>query len=712
MRYLVVGYGAREYAIAKRLKEEGHRVSCFLTKPNAGLMRLTRGCHFAERHNPHEIIRYARTSRSDCIVIGNEEPLFEGLVDLASQNKIPAYGPTKEAARLEWDKEFAKGGMREVIPALVGTYESFASVEETKGYIKTLKHPIVAKSGIVEGGRGIVVIKNPASLSDSELTAMLRKIEKGRARILVEDYHEGEDFSIYCFVDAQNCFFSRALKDYPFRLGGDRGKKTGGMGATSDVKPNLPFMTMADYEAACEYVRVFLEHMKKTADLAFRGMLSAQFFKTKSGLKFNEFDARPGDPEIINILETLETNFSELIEQTCTDRLVLPSFSSDAAVAIYFVPRHYPDGKVRALPVSIDFKGIDDNNCRLYYANMEPRGKRLLVTGPSRSLAIASKGRTIEEARANILKASGAISKTLEYRKDIGAISGKEMRSLRARTETAVLETPLVHVERLSGKYNCDLHLKLEYFNPTGTHKDRESRAVVSDAINNGFERIGIASTGNAGISLAYYALVNGLECTIFVSKNIDQDKLKLLKALKARIIVADNYDKAFEESGAYFIDNGLYDANPGSNLVRSIGDEQIGKEIARINPEIVVVPLNNGTLIHGIWNGLNSAGRDPLMVGACTEKSDIASSIAGLHLRERGRIERLEERGRLIKVQIGDPDIIAGLKELAVEDVFAEPSSAIVVGALNKVDIKGKVVCCVITGSGIRFPQQFKLLE
>jgi len=710
VRYLVVGYGAREYAIAKRLRDEGHQISCFLIKPNAGLMQLTKRYALAERHDPNEIIKYARASRTDCIVIGNEEPLFEGLVDLASQNRIPAYGPTKEAARLEWDKEFAKKAMKEISPQLVGAYESFGSAEEAIAYIKTLKHPIVAKSGIVEGGRGIVVIKNPEALSDSELAAILRKIEKGRARVLVEDYHTGEDFSIYCFTDGLSCFFSKALRDYPFRLGGDRGKKTGGMGSISDATPSLPFMTMAEYESACEYVRLFLEHVKKTMDLVFQGMLSAQFFRTESGLKFNEFDVRPGDPEIINILETLETKFSELIEQSCTGRLVMPSFSGDATVAVYFVPPYYPDGKIKTLPVSIDFKTIENNNCTLYYANVERRGRRL-VTGSSRSLVIASKGKTIEEARVNVLSASSAVSKTLEYRKDIGIID-REARHVRRRTETVILETPLVRVERLSEKYGCDLHLKLEYFNPTGTHKDRESRAVVSDAVNNGFERIGMASTGNAGISLAYYALLNGLECIVFVSKTIDPDKLKLLKALKARIIVEDDYEKALEKSGAYFRDNGIYNANPGSNLVRSIGDEQIGREIAKINPEIVVAPLNNGTLIYGVWSGLNKLGLDSLMIGAYTEKSDIASSIAGLHLRERGRVERLEEKGKLTKVSIDDPNIVAGLKELATEDVFVEPSSAIVIGALNKVNIKNKVVCCVITGSGIRFPQQFKLLE
>ncbi|MBU0591942.1 pyridoxal-phosphate dependent enzyme [Candidatus Micrarchaeota archaeon] len=712
MKFLVVGYGAREYAMAKRLKDEGHQVDCFLTKRNAPLARLARNYFLGQGNDVAGMVGFAKKVKTDCIVAGSEQPLFEGLVDLAQREGISAYGPTKAAARLEWDKQFAKDHVAQLFPELIGRYEVFSSLDAALRCLGGLEGASVVKSGDVDGGKGIVILKNPSRLSDSELRTTLSHMTTGRASIIVEELFEGSEFSIYCFSDGKNYYFTRAIKDYPFRLNGDKGKKTGGMGAVMDAVDNLPSITLTDYKSACDYVSAILQHVSEMAGIVVPGIISAQFFKTKDGIRFNEFDVRAGDPEMINVLETTESKFSDIIEGTCSGNLEQPKFKHEAVVAVYAVPRYYPDGRVIETAIRLDRKKIEDSGCRLYYGNVDLRA-RTLMTDSSRSLVISGRGRDIEEARRRVLAAATGMTRELDYRKDIGLFDEDEKDRRPRVIKNPMLETAIMPLPELSRKHGAKVYAKLETSNPTGTHKDRESRAVIADAIENGFERIGMASTGNAGISLAYYGLISGLECTIFVGKRIDPDKLKLLKALKARIMTAEDYEAALHESAVYFSDNEIYNANPGTNPVRSRGGETIGKEISeRLRPDFVVVPLNNGTLIAGLWDGFRNAGQTPKFIGAYIEKSEIASSIAGLHLMERDRMNQLEMSGDLTKVPLTDPDIIEALKELAAENVFVEPSSAVVVAALNKVDTSDKTVCCVMTGSGIRFPHQFQLLS
>ena len=277
--------------------------------------------------------------------------------------------------------------------------------------------------------------------------------------------------------------------------------------------------------------------------------------------------------------------------------------------------------------------------------------------------------------------------------------------------------SPLVKLNYISQKYNCAVYGKLEIYNPTGTHKDRASQLILEDASNKGYKQVGCASTGNAAISLAAYARMKNLKCNIWISKDICEEKFKLIKMFNPILhIVKGDYHDAIVESNIIMKEQNIYNANPGVCNLKLIGNSFIGQEIMKeISPDHIICPTNNGSHLKGVWRGVRETNSKIKMVAATAKDTNIASSISGFHGFDRPLEVVRESNGALINVN--DLEMKEACQDLLQDGIIAEVSSAAAIASLKHLNLnKNNTVCCVITGNGMKYPQSlqplFEILE
>ena len=272
---------------------------------------------------------------------------------------------------------------------------------------------------------------------------------------------------------------------------------------------------------------------------------------------------------------------------------------------------------------------------------------------------------------------------------------------------------PLRILNHCSKKFGCKVFGKLEIYNPTGSHKDRESEAVVKFALRKKARGLAIASTGNAAISLAAYSYVYGLECHVFVPKNIAPERIAQIQSYNPIISTSENYDDAIAECEADAGRYGLLNCNPGARAEKVQGDSSIGVEIAKKQTwSYVVCPTNNGTLLSGVWMGLRRAHVKTRMVASVAKETKIAEGIAGFHRFERKALESAikESNGQI--VEVSDDEISEAARLLIRDGIIAEGAAAAAVAALRHLELSRKsIVCCVITGTGLKFPESVRKL-
>lgn len=270
--------------------------------------------------------------------------------------------------------------------------------------------------------------------------------------------------------------------------------------------------------------------------------------------------------------------------------------------------------------------------------------------------------------------------------------------------------TSLRLLKKCSKHFGCKVYGKLEIYNPTGSHKDRESEEILRYAERNSIRRLGIASTGNAAISLAAYAYINALKCHIFLPKKIAAERLAQIEAFNPTISFSDTYNEAIAQCNEKSRSESFLNCNPGARIEKIIGDSKIGTEIAMRTWTHVVIPTNNGTLLAGVWTGLRKAHANAKMVAAVAKHTKLAEGIAGFHRIEEPALSNTVEESRGTVVEVSDHEIREGAQILASDGLIVEGAAAAGIAALGHLKRKSKV-CCIITGSGLKFPNSVKEL-
>jgi len=415
---LLVGSGAREVAIARKIKESSRPVSLFCLSPsiNPHISVLCEKYFTVPLSENQTIAGVAKKLNIDFAIIGPENPLENGLVDTLEKEGIPSVAPKKDVARIETSKSFARNILDRCSPEKNPQRKEFSSLEGVEEFLQKLGGNYVVKYDGLMGGKGVKV-SGEHLFSSEETLEYCKKIIGMGGIFLVEEKLVGEEFSLMSFCDGQNCAHMPVVQDHKRAFEGDVGPNTGGMGTYSFANHSLPFLSEKDVSDAQKTNERVAKELYRTTGTKFKGFLYGGFMATKDGIKVIEYNARLGDPEAMNVLSLLKTDFFDICNHIIGGSLksVDVKFEPHATVCKYAVPNGYPDNPEKGFAVSIENVDADS----LFFAAVREDKNKIIATG-SRTVACVGVDKEVcgaeQKAEAGISRVVGNVF----HRKDIG----------------------------------------------------------------------------------------------------------------------------------------------------------------------------------------------------------------------------------------------------------------------------------------------------
>jgi phosphoribosylamine--glycine ligase len=433
---LLIGNGAREHAIAEAIMRSAHRPRLFtcMKTNNPGIASLSENIFISNYNELTAIAAFAEGSRIDFAVIGPEDPLNNGVVDALSRAGIPAVGPTQSLARLETSKSFTRDLLEKYQIPGNPRFRNFTSPEGIEAFLDGLDGIVVKPDGLT-GGKGVMV-QGDHFQTKGEALAFCRDFLKEHASVTVEEKLEGEEFSLQCLSDGKTVVATPPVQDHKRRFADDKGPNTGGMGSYSCEDHSLPFIQPEDVADGLAITQQVAAAIYRETGAYYKGVMYGGFMVTRSGVRLLEYNARFGDPEAMNILPLLKTDFVDLcraIIDGTLERLPI-EFEQKATVCKYVVPRGYglpkdhPDAQSTAARIDVD----DVGDARLYYSSVDKREDGLYMT-TSRAIGVVGIAAGLEGAERIAEGAVRAIRGPVDHRPDIGtpALIEKRIRHMR-----------------------------------------------------------------------------------------------------------------------------------------------------------------------------------------------------------------------------------------------------------------------------------------
>jgi len=419
---LIVGSGAREHAIAAALARSSPqpKLVCFSGARNPGIASLSSAYGVGNITNPSEVASFAREHHATMAVIGPEAPLAAGVADALWAAKIPVVGPTQSLARIESSKGFARELLaKHKIPGNP-FFQRFTSFDGLEEVLARYPNRHVIKDDGLAGGKGVKVCGDHLLSLDDSL-AFCRELVARKHSFVVEEKVEGEEFSLMSFCDGKTLRHMPAVQDHKRAYEGDKGPNTGGMGTYTDADHKLPFLRDADIASAQEINQLVAAALATECGAPYQGILYGGFMATRDGVKLIEYNARFGDPESLNLLPLLETDFVEICRAIVDTKLAGcdVNFSPQASVCKYVVPEGYPDnprkGDAVLLPAELP-RGVT-----MYLSAVDVKDGQLIATG-SRTLAVVGTAATITAAETACERVVRQIPGPFFHRADIGTV--------------------------------------------------------------------------------------------------------------------------------------------------------------------------------------------------------------------------------------------------------------------------------------------------
>lgn len=409
MKVLVIGSGGREHAIVDALSRSPQVEKIYCAPGNAGIARQAE-CLPIRDTEVERLRDFAAQHDIALTVVGPEAALAAGVVDCFKAAGLRIFGPTKAAARVESSKEFAKDLMaRYGIPT--AAYRAFSDYAEARDYVSGRPFPAVLKYDGLAAGKGVVIAQTMEE-ADAALKEMLLDDKFGEGRVVVEDYLEGPEFSLLCFVSGRRVWPMVLSQDHKRAYDGDKGPNTGGMGAYSP----LSFITEEDERYAVERIMQPMAEAMVAEGCPFEGVLYGGLMKTVDGIKVIEFNARFGDPETEVVLPRLKSDIVDIfcaVADGCDARL---EWDDRPALGIVLASKGYPGSYEKGFEI----RGLDRVEGTVYHMGTKADGDRILTAG-GRVLFVVGRGATLAEAREAALRDVASIEcDNLFHRTDIG----------------------------------------------------------------------------------------------------------------------------------------------------------------------------------------------------------------------------------------------------------------------------------------------------
>ena len=394
MKVMIVGGGGREHALAWKFRRDDPNVQIIATPGNPGIAELGQ-CFPIATDKLKDLANLAEEEQADLTIVGPETPLEAGIVNLFQTRGLPIFGPTREAARIETSKRFAKELMvRAGIPTARASQH--ADAKEAKAALANFGSPVVIKASGLAAGKGVIVAQSTAE-AERAIDAMIGDRVFGAAgrEILIEEFMEGEELSLFAITDGQQALPLLAAQDHKRLLDGDFGPNTGGMGAyapTSIATQELVSTVMS------EIIRPTLVAMREAASV-FKGLLYAGLMITPEGPKVVEFNCRFGDPETQTLMPLMESSLLELVAAVAgggsLSRASHPDWKPLSAVTTVVAALGYPNkvrtGDVIHLPPPV-------KDVEVFQAGTARNESNDLVTAGGRVLAVTAVAPTLFEA--------------------------------------------------------------------------------------------------------------------------------------------------------------------------------------------------------------------------------------------------------------------------------------------------------------------------
>ena len=426
--FLLVGNGAREHAIAEAIcKNANVRLFAFMSVNHPGIYSLVKksGGWLAvgDIHSPKQVEAFAEGKNISLAFPSPDAVLAAGVTDALMIAGVPCASPTKEAARLEWDKAYCRELLRDFRVPGSPRFGIFDNEAEAHSFIDACGGQVAVKPSGLTGGKGVKVtgfqLKDAAE-AKQYATELLSSRMGGKVNIVIEEKLDGEEFSLQAFSDGSKVYGMPLVQDHKRAYEGDVGPNTGGMGSYSDANHLLPFLKRAHRDEALSIMQKTIEAFRKKTGKPYVGVLYGGFMATANGVKLIEYNARFGDPEAMNVLSILKSDLYSIFEQMASHRITkVPEFEKMATVCKYLVPEGYPGKSVADQELKIDDAALSASGARAYYASVyEKHGA--IYTQSSRSIGLVGIAPAIGEAEKMSESACGAVSGKVWHRRDIG----------------------------------------------------------------------------------------------------------------------------------------------------------------------------------------------------------------------------------------------------------------------------------------------------
>jgi phosphoribosylamine--glycine ligase len=413
VKVLIVGAGAREHALVRCLLRSRQKPEVLAAPGNAGIARDRIECLDVQAEDVRGIVSAARERGIDLVVVGPEAPLVAGLIDALQEAGLRAFGPSREAARLEGSKRYAKKLMADLgVPT--AAHGVLRSREEALAAIAHTSYPTVLKADALAAGKGVIICPDHASAREA-VEQFFTERRFGHTEVVLEEFLEGEELSLLAVCDGERAVPMAPARDYK-RIGdGDTGPNTGGMGSYSPVRgvdrEHAEVLALAVHQPVVDELR--------RRGTPYHGVLYAGLMMTADGPKVLEYNCRFGDPETQAVLPRLRSDVLELLEgSTRPGGLagVEVEWSDEWAVTVVLASAGYPEtssvgDEIRGL------RSIDSLEVELLHAGTAERDSQLVTNG-GRVLSVTGIGSTPEQARERAYSAADQIQ-----------FDGKQMRT-------------------------------------------------------------------------------------------------------------------------------------------------------------------------------------------------------------------------------------------------------------------------------------------
>jgi phosphoribosylamine---glycine ligase len=419
MKVLVIGSGGREHALAWKLRQSPRVKQIFIVPGNAGTAQIGRNVEL-ELSQLDQLLNFARRESIDFTVVGPDDVLAAGIVDLFESAGLRIFGPCREAAQLESSKSFAKRFMvRHGIPT--ARFGEFESSQDAKAALDLFGFPVAVKADGLALGKGVVIAQD-RSEAETAIDDMIERRRFGDAgrKVVIEEFLSGNECSVHALVDGRSYLLFPTAQDHKQLYDGNRGPNTGGMGTFSpSQRPDASLLQ----EIREQILDPFLQGIRKD-DLRFRGLLFPGVMLTKDGPRVLEFNCRFGDPETQVLLPRLKTDLIDLLEATITEQLdaVAAEWDTGSAVCVVMASGGYPGKYSTGKTIA----GLEDvsrmGDVTVFHAGTKASENRVLTSG-GRVLGVTAIGDNLAAAKRRAYDAVDKIEfDECYFRRDIGAI--------------------------------------------------------------------------------------------------------------------------------------------------------------------------------------------------------------------------------------------------------------------------------------------------